>query len=188
MEVIGATPQAVSVADFKRAVVIAQEETDHDMALAAYLAAAQAVVEAAARRLLTARTVRFTTWAGMGLRWFAPIAPVSAVSLVELDNGAAWVTVPATRYRLLHGHDEPQILFSDAAFGGLAELASLRITVTIGPVVPDTRLAQAIILLAKDWFDTGVAVEEQSEAAMNFGCRSLIKQARYQRPHEWRAA
>ncbi|MDR7125505.1 hypothetical protein [Pseudotabrizicola sp. 4114] len=188
MQVIGEAPQAVSVAAFKRAVMIAEDDTDHDVALTAYLAAAQEVVETAARRPLTPRVVQFTTWAGLGLRWWVPLAPVSAVTAVAYDDGSDWVDVLPAEFRLVQGFDEPQVLFTDAAFAGLSCLAGLRITATVGHVTPPKGLMQAVILLAKDWFDTGVAVEDHKETALNFGCRSLIRQARYVRPREWGSA
>lgn len=188
MQVIGETPQAVTVAAFKRAVMIDEGDTDHDVALSAYLDAAQEVVETGARRAMTPRTVQFTTWAGLGLRWWVPVAPVTSITAVAYEGAADWVDVPGTAWRLVQGHDEPQVVFTSEAFADLSCLASLRITALVGPVTPPKGLAQAVILLAKDWFDTGVAVEDHKETAMNFGCRSLIRQARYMRPREWGSA
>ena len=187
MQVIGERPLAVSVEAFKRAVVIAQEDADHDVALTAYLDAAQEVVETGARRPMTPRQVQFTTWAGVGLRWWVPVAPVSAVSLVEYEGDSGWVSLPSSAWRLVQGFDEPQIIFASTAFSAVSDIAALRITATVGHPAPPKSLAQAVILLAKDWFDTGVAVEDHKEVALNFGCRSLIRQARYQRPREWAA-
>lgn len=188
MQVIGAVPQAVTAAEFKRAVHIDESETDDLLLFDALLGAAQEVVETATRRPMTQRQVMFTTWAGIGLRWWVPVAPVQAVTLVEIDTGTAWATVDSAAWRLHRAHDEPQVVFTDAAFGTVEELAGLQITATVGPQAVPKPLAQAVILLAKDWFDTGVAVEAQKELPMNFGCRSLIKQARYMRPCEWAAA
>jgi len=185
MQVIGAIPQAVDVLTFKRAVGIDDAETDHDLALTAYLIAAQEVVEVAARRPLTPRSVRFTTWSGMGRRWWVPVAPVGLVSAVAYDDGAAMVPVPSAEWRLVQGFDEPQVVFTAGAFAALQDIASLEITATVGHVTAPKALLQAVILLAKDWFDTGVAVEDHAETAMNFGCRSLIKQQKYNRPREW---
>lgn len=189
MQVIGAIPQAVSLGAFKRAVVLAEDDTDQDDALTAYLLAAQDVVEAGARRAMTPRQVEFTTWTGLGLRWWVPVAPVSAVTAVAYDNGIGWTDVPATAWRLVMGHDEPQLVFAPDTFADLSDMACLRITATVGsPAVVPRGLAQAVILLAKDWFDTGVAIEDHKEMAMNFGCRALIRQARYNRPREWARA
>lgn len=188
MQVIGEAPQAVDVAAFKRAVMIDETNTDHDVALSAYLAAAQDVVETAARRALTQRTVQFTTWAGLGHRWWVPVAPVGSITAVAYEGESDWVTVPESAYRLVQGFDEPQVAFTADAFADLSCLASLRITAVVGHAAAPKGLLQAVILLAKDWFDTGIAVEDHKETAMNFGCRSLIKQARYMRPREWGGA
>ena len=45
-------------------------------------------------------------------------------------------------------------------------------------------MSQAIILLAKEWLEAGIAVEDQFQAArLSFGVQRLIRQIRYRRPH-----
>ncbi len=186
----GAIPAAVTVAEFKRAVHIVEGVTDDDVLIAALLAAAQAVVETGARRLLTPRGVQFQYRGAWAQRWWAPVAPVTAVSEVAWQDAAgAWTPLAPGSWRLEMPHDEPQLVYSDAAFAGVTDQAApVRVTAQAGSAAGQApeALRQAVILIAKEWLDQGIAVGEAQgpQAPLSFGARALIRQGRYLRPCE----
>ncbi|TDX20845.1 hypothetical protein [Rhodovulum visakhapatnamense] len=177
-------PLGVSVEAYKRA---SHWEGDADNSrIEACLAAAQSAVETATRRPLTPRRVRFETAAGQGRRWWVPVAPVREIAEIrwtapdgtsgDLDAGAAW---------LLFADSEPQILFSDGALAGVPPGSPLAITLSVGPDTVPPTLAQAVILIARDWLEAGIAIETVESPRIAFGARALIRQARYRRPGIW---
>ncbi|WP_226550845.1 head-tail connector protein [Celeribacter naphthalenivorans] len=190
MQVIGGeVPSAVSVADFKRATHFSGGDQDDDLSLAAYLMAAQEVVETASGRPIGARSVRFEVPIQAGcLRWWFPVAPVSALSKVQGLIGGAWADLDVSAARVEFGHDEPQFVMSTGFLSAGQTAIAVEATVGIDGGAREKALKQAVILIAKSWFEAGIAVEDFSEAKMSFGAKALIKQARYKRPCIWRAA
>ncbi|MBL3611156.1 phage gp6-like head-tail connector protein [Rhodovulum sulfidophilum] len=177
-------PPGVSVEAYKRA---SHWEGDADDArIGACLAAAQSAVETATRRPLTPRRVCFETAAGQGRRWWVPVAPVReilGIGWTGLDGTAG--ELGAETARLLHAGDEPQILFAPGAFAAIPAGSALAITLSVGPDIVPPTLAQAVILIARDWLDAGIAIETVESPRIAFGARALIRQARYRRPGIW---
>ncbi|BAQ71461.1 hypothetical protein NHU_04348 [Rhodovulum sulfidophilum] len=172
-------PPGVSVEAYKRA---SHWEGDADDArIGACLAAAQSAVETATRRPLTPRRVCFETAAGQGRRWWVPVAPVRALLGVSWSGGE----LSAEAARLLFPDSEPQILFAPGAFAGVPEGAALSIVLDVGPDTVPPTLAQAVILIARDWLDAGIAIETVESPRIAFGARALIRQMRYRRPGIW---
>lgn len=186
MHVIGGeVPVAVTVDEFKRATHFSGGDNDDDLSLAAYLSAAQEVVETATGRVVGARAVRFETQPQEGARrWWFPVAPLGAVLKIETLEGAIWQEMELSDAQLLFAHDEPQLLFaSDLPQGALA------IEATVGDNNGrDKALKQAMTLIAKSWFEAGIAIEEIKEPRLSFGARALIRQVRYRRPCIWGAS
>ncbi|MBL3571968.1 hypothetical protein BV509_12325 [Rhodovulum sulfidophilum] len=177
-------PLGVSVEAYKRA---SHWEGDADNSrIEACLAAAQSAVETATRRPLTPRRVRFETAAGQGRRWWVPVAPVREILGIgwsapdgttgDLGADAAW---------LLFAECEPQILFAEGALAAVPEGSPLAITLSVGPDIVPPVLAQAVILIARDWLEAGIAIETVESPRIAFGARALIRQMRYRRPTSW---
>ncbi|RAP39299.1 hypothetical protein BYZ73_21255 [Rhodovulum viride] len=172
-------PLGVSVEAYKRA---SHWEGDADNSrIEACLAAAQSAVETATRRPLTLRRVRFETAAGQGRRWWVPVAPARELLGVTWSDGE----MGADAARLLFADSEPQILFAEGALAAVPDGAPLSITLSVGPDIVPPTLAQAVILIARDWLEAGIAIETVESPRIAFGARALIRQARYRRPGIW---
>lgn len=178
----GAESLVVSVVAFKRAIGIFDEDTDQDAAFEAYLGAAQAFVETAARRPLSLREVAFSVDGCHWLKWWFPVAPVAQIlQLADVSNGSEVVIDPQVYY-LESAFDEPRLCLRSAIDG-----TSFRVTAQVGYEVGQCPkpLMQAIILIAKEWFDAGQAIEGFDPPVLNFGAKTLIRQKRYARPWEF---
>ncbi|OLS50575.1 hypothetical protein [Rhodovulum sulfidophilum] len=179
-------PLGISVEAYCRAGFgdeLGQDDAAH---VASCLRAAQSAVETATRRPLTPRRVRFETVAGQGRRWWVPVAPARTligVSWTGEDVGETWLAADAAR--LAFAGSEPQILFAPGALAGVPDGAALSIVLDVGPDTVPPTLAQAVILIARDWIDAGIAVETVESPRIAFGARALIRQARYRRPTSW---
>ncbi|RVV99707.1 hypothetical protein EKE94_03225 [Mesobaculum littorinae] len=171
----------VSVQAFKRAVHLPEDELGDDAALTGYLLAAQDVVETATRRPLAPCRLRFVERGGPWRRWWLPVAPVTAIEMVEVAQGDAWVALDANAWRLELGHDEPQLVLAHPAdrLGGAPGV--VRATVQAGGPAP-RRLTQAIILMVKGWHEAGIAIEPAEPPKLSFGEERLIRQNIYRRP------
>ena len=187
MKFIGADPLELAVSDieFKRAVHILETETDDDLLIKAYLGAAIEVVETACRRPMLPRSVEFMAPAGFWTCWWVPVAPVETIDLLSyLDENGAWIDLLASDFSLSGNFDEPVLKLA----GGLRSTAlgslQLRVQATVGYSGDTYPLAmkQAIILLVKEWFEAGLAVDEAVTSKLSFGIHALIKQQRYARP------
>lgn len=189
MEYVGTGPvaPAVSVEDFKRAVSIEQDVSDYDALFASYLAAAADVVATGANRPLSVGAYRFLLPLGAWSRWWFPCAPVvSLVSIEQRDSQGHWSPVPDGAFSLQAEYDEPQLCALNGWQGFDGDVSAARVTVNAGSEVTDPTtlsLRQAVILIAKEWFEAGEEVEA-ARAKLSFVPRSLIKQKRYQRPWE----
>lgn len=183
----GEIGQAVSAAQYKRAVDIVPTDTASDDLIDFYLQAAQEVVETACRRSMLPRDVVFEVQAKALARWFFPVAPVSTLGDIEVQDAAGdWVAVDASGVVLQFAFDEPQLKLPDGGFPDVAPGAALRIAATIGQADTIPRgMVQAVILTVKEWFDAGVSIEAGAPVELSFGALRLIKQARYVRPAEW---
>lgn len=183
----GAVQQAVTADEFKRSVHIALAETADDVLINSYLAAAQTVVENATRRLMVSRSVIFQCRPKGWARWFVPVCPVAAVTAAEHQGeDGAWSALSLTGLRLEMPADEPQLVWPDGWLDQIADGAAVRFTVTAGHGAAFPRppqLAQAVMMVAKSWYDVGLAVaEDAAEAPQPFGARVLMRQVRYDRP------
>lgn len=178
----GAESLAVSVDAFKRAIGIFDEDTDQDAAFEAYLGAAQGFVETAARRPLLPRDVAFSIDGCHWSKWWFPVAPVlSILQLADVSNGSE-VVIDPQGYYLESAFDEPRLCLR-APIGG----SSFRVTARVGYEAGrcPKPLLQSVILIAKEWFDAGQAVEGFDPPVLNFGAKTLIRQNRYARPWEF---
>lgn len=183
MERMGDAPAlAVSVAEYRRATGFIEADPEADLLIESYLRAAQEVIEAGTNRPLGPRAVRFSVpvWSTLR-RWWFPCAPVVEVRALRVlrDSGETLIPVEEVTLRMLQ--DEPQILFPQGVIpgrgGGLLEVEAV-----VGADQPDPRLVQAIILITKDWREANIAIDQTEATRAAFGCRALMKQARYQRP------
>lgn len=184
-------PLAVSIEEFARAAHV--DGADDNDLIESYLRAAQEVVEVASRRPLTARGVEieFDLAEARGFqRWWFPIAPVSAVtSVTAVQPLVAETAIALDQVSVQRGHDEPQLWLTDAALAiaDPCRAQSVSVQATVGYVdgQQPPALKQAIILIVKEWFDTGMALGEVSEDSLSFNVKALLKQQRYYRPREF---
>jgi hypothetical protein len=180
-------PLLVDATTFKSAVHIGSDDLADDGHLSLFLQAAQEVVSTATGIPPAPGSYEFdVAFSGGGWRrfWF-PARPVTEIEAVEVtDATGAWVAQDATEVRLVDGYGEPQALLPEGWAGATAYADRLRITATAGTDNPPAQMSQAIILLAKEWLEAGIAVEDQFQAAqLSFGVQRLIRQIRYRRPH-----
>lgn len=188
MKYIGADPLvlAVTKAEFKRAVHIIDSETDDDTLIDAYLGAAIEVVEVACRRPMLSRPVEFMAPAGDWTNWWFPVAPVLTFDRISYIDAGAWVDLPTADFKVITEFDEPILVVPEGFRSGVVGCDALRIQATVGHTGATFPLAmkQAVILLVKEWFEAGIAVDDAVVAKLSFGIHTLIKQRRYARPCE----
>jgi len=135
------------------------DETSADGALAGYLRAAIAVIEARTGKALIARGFRLVLahW-----RWpdaqALPVAPVSAVDGVALRTRSGDVSaVSDARWRLMVDRHRPKIVATGAVLPTIPAGGQVEIDFTAGfgvtwDAVPDD-LAQAVFLLAAQYYE-----------------------------------
>jgi hypothetical protein len=185
MKLIGGDkPAAVEVVEFKRATHF-ESDGDDDLILAAYLGAAQDVVETAANRPIGARSVQFDVELGAGARWWFPASPVVSLDAVEIVRDGLAVALDLDDIILEMADTEPRLYFrTQLPFAGGSEF--LRVRASVGADKGRCRsMCQAIILIAKSWFEAGIAIDEVTEPRLSFGARALIRQMKYLRPQVW---
>lgn len=192
MQETGAVAQAVSTADFKRSVHLAVAETADDLLIEAYLKSAQALVEDATRQPMTARSVQFYCRPKGWGRWFVPVAPVAAVTGAHWQSAAGgWTALSLTGLRVELAQDEPQVVWPDGWLDGIEDGAVVRFALTAGhaDLALRPQLRQAVLLIAKTWYDAGIAVDDdKAEAPQPFGARALMRQVRFERAAEYGVA
>lgn len=158
------------------------EDATETAALAGFLRAAIATIEARTGKVLLARQfrLRLEDWrdpAGQPL----PLAPVNAVERVEMDDGAGQVTVVAAdSWRLVPDTQRPMLMPRGAWLPDVPHAGFVTVTFAagFGPVwdaVP-ADLAQAVLLLAARYYDDRSF--EGTPAAMPFGVSALIERWR----------
>ncbi len=189
MKYIGADPIALAVTndEFKRAVHIIDTETDDDALIDAYIGAAIEVIETACRRPMLPRPVEFMAPAGNWTNWWLPVAPVISFDKISyIDAAGAWVDLTLANFTVITNFDEPILVLPEGFRSGVVGNDALRIQATVGYEGATYPLAmkQAVILLVKEWFEAGIAVDDAVVAKLSFGIHSLIKQRRYTRPCE----
>lgn len=189
MRVIEAGPilPGVDLTAFKSSVHMSLEDLDDDAALTIALQAAESAVSTATGRPLSPRVMEFTVPRGTWCRWWFPLLPVQQLVALAVDDGAGgWIDQPLTGAWVQQPHDEPQLVLGDAWAGHSVAGDVVRVQARVGydSVNPEPKLKQAIILLAKEWFEAGIAIEAETPPRLSFGALRLIKQARYRRPAE----
>ena len=157
-------------------------DATEDAALAGFLRAAIATVEARTGKVLLTRVfrLRLEDWrdpAGHPL----PLAPVNAVEKVEIDDGTGQVMVvdPAA-YRLVPDLQRPVLAPLGAWLPVIPEAGFVTVTFSAGfgstwDAMP-ADLAQAVLLLAARYHED--RSYEGTQAAMPFGVSSLIERWR----------
>lgn len=190
MRTVGAVAQAVDTVAFKRAVHIIEGVTDDDARIEQLLRSAQATVETATRRPMTARDVVIEARGKALARWWFPVCPVVSVAAVSLQAGdGTFAALDASAWRIDRAGDEPHLVFADGWFDGAAHAALIRIDARVGHeggASWPAQLTEAVIMLGKEWLDAGIAMEQgQAAPPVSFGARALMRQVRYARPMEW---
>jgi uncharacterized phiE125 gp8 family phage protein len=173
MEKLGEIAPAVTVANFLAATHMPAAGGD-EIAIEIALNAAEAMVTTASGRPLTVGQYRFELPAGWS-RWWVPVLPVVQVVQIEAqDDVGVWSDLALGSAILRDAYSAPLLEMEPV------QASRLRITVEAGYAVnAPAQLRQAIILLAKEWFDAGIAVEGQGKLEMNFGALRLVRQVRY---------
>ena len=158
------------------------EDAAEDMALAGFLRAAIATIEARTGKVLLTRRFRMQLddWRDR-LGQTLPLAPVIAVEKIEIDDGLGTVTeVPAENWRLLPHGQRPMILPAGVILPHVPRRGMVSVTFTAGfgdtwAAVP-ADLAQAVLMLAARYYeDRG---RDDTRGAMPFGVSALIERWR----------
>ncbi|MFC5737460.1 head-tail connector protein [Sinirhodobacter huangdaonensis] len=175
--------QPISTEAFEAALHL--DDPDDPAALAELFAAAVEMVERGARRSIGPREVEFVVPFAAWGRWWFPVAPVQAVLSVEVeDEEGERVALPASAWRLVRGHDEPQLLRL-GPWPAATQAIVVRARVGFDEAGRSLTLRRAAILLAKEWLDAGTSAESGIAAPkISFGVERLIRQVRYCRPKE----
>lgn len=158
------------------------EDTAETAALAGFLRAAIATIEARTGKVLLTRRFRMQLddWRDR-LGQALPLAPVISVEAVEIDDGRGTVTtVPAENWRLLRDTQRPMILPAGVMLPHVPRLGFVTVTFTAGfgsdwGAVP-ADLAQAVMMLAARYYEDRSF--EGSAGAMPFGVSALIERWR----------
>ncbi|EBA11789.1 hypothetical protein [Roseobacter sp. CCS2] len=187
MRYIGAAVIAsvVTVLDFKRAIHLTPDDADDDVLIAAYLLAAQELVETAIACPLAPRPYEFTAPACAWSAWWFPVRPV--VSLDEMavrDEAGIWAELDTAEAFVVQMYDEPRLVVPDAIIAELRCATEVRVRATAGIDARVQRAEQAIILTVKEWLDAGISIDGAEPPKMTFGAHNLIRQVRYRRPYE----
>lgn len=172
----------VGAPEFKRAVHVGGE-ADDDL-IAGLLMAAQGVVETAAAQMLSPREMTFMVDEVDWREWWFPVRPVNAlvsVSYIQPDEESASIDPGDLLVR--NTHDEPRLIVRTGfAWPARAAGSAIRVTANVGHGTPCPTLKQAIILIAKEWYDVGIDIGDAPQHSYAFGARALISQNRYRRP------
>lgn len=152
----------VTVAQFARQRHI--DEADEQL-IGDLLTAATAVVETATNRMILPRRVVLDVPPGAWSRFWLPMAPVIGVADGDGSEIASQFSEPSIAREAVSG----ETITVDVGYGA-------------GEVVPP-QLGQAILMLAMEWHEAGITVEESYSApVLSFGFRRLVEQVRYRRP------
>ncbi|MTH33912.1 hypothetical protein GL279_04795 [Paracoccus limosus] len=159
------------------------EDAAETAALAGFLRAAIATIEARTGKVLLARQfrLRLDDWRDPAAQPL-PLAPVSSVDRVEIDDGAGQIVpVEPGLWRLLADSQRPALAPRGGAWlPGVPQGGSVTITFSAGfgpgwDAVP-ADLAQAVLLLAARYHEDRSF--EGSQSALPFGVSALIERWR----------
>lgn len=154
------------------------ENAAEDTALAGFLRAAIATIEARTGKVLLRRLfrMRLEEWRDR-LGQPLPLAPVDSVASIELTDAAGWIaTVDPARWRLLQDMQRPVILPAGTLLPAVPRggFVTIRFNAGFGATwneVP-ADLAQAALMLAARYYeDRG---DDLSRAALPFAVSSLL--------------
>lgn len=158
------------------------DDNAEDMALAGFLRAAIATIEARTGKVLLTRRFRMQLddWRDR-LGQTLPLAPVIAIEKIEIDDGMGTVTeVPQESWRLIPHGQRPMILPAGVILPHVPRLGMVTVTFTAGfgdnwSGVP-ADLAQAVLMLAARYYeDRGT---DSVKVTMPFGVSALIERWR----------
>ena len=158
------------------------DDTAEKTALAGYLRAAIAAIEARTGKVLLTRRFRMQLddWRDR-LGQPLPMAPVISVQSISIDDGRGTVTdLPVENWRLVPDSQRPMLLPAGVILPYVPRLGLVTITFTAGfgedwASVP-ADLAQAALLLAARYYEDRSF--EGTRGAMPFGVSSLIERWR----------
>lgn len=158
------------------------EDSAEDMALAGFLRAAIATIEARTGKVLLTRRFRMQLddWRDR-LGQTLPLAPVIMVEKIEIDDGLGTVTeVPPDHWRLLPHGQRPMILPAGVILPHVPRRGMVSLTFTAGfgdnwDQVP-ADLAQATIMLAARYYED--RSHDGTKGVMPFGVSALIERWR----------
>lgn len=187
------TPElAVTVDQFKRAAHLDLSAADDDLIIESYLRVGQELVETACARPMSPRTMEFTFVGGCWSSWLFPVRHIISVTKVEIlgADDPDWVTVPADAYRLRRAYDAPELCLTSQADRIGSEHLDVRVTAEAGHENGDwpMQMWQAMVLVAKEYLEAGIAVEEFQAPQLTFAAHRLIRQVRYIRVAEFGGA
>ncbi|WP_295044417.1 hypothetical protein [uncultured Paracoccus sp.] len=158
------------------------EDTAEDAALAGFLRAAIATIEARTGKVLLTRRFRMQLddWRDR-LGQTLPLAPVISVDKIEIDDGMGTVTeVHEDNWRLLPHGQRPMILPTGVILPHVPRRGMVSVTFTAGfgdtwSRVP-ADLAQAVVMLAARYYED--RSHDGTRVAMPFGVSALIERWR----------
>ncbi|MFV0301769.1 MAG: head-tail connector protein [Paracoccus sp. (in: a-proteobacteria)] len=158
------------------------EDEAENAALAGFLRAAMATIEARTGKVLLTRRflMRLEDWRDR-LGQTLPLAPVVSVERIGIEDGQGMVTeLPAESWRLIGDLQRPMILPAGVILPNVPRLGSLAITFTAGfgdswDQVP-ADLAQAVLMLAAQFYEDRSSGAAKS--ALPFGVSALIERWR----------
>lgn len=184
MEYVTSPALAVSVDAFKASVNILPEDSASDTIFEHLLGEAQDTIAQATGHQLAPCRVAFTVELGTWRRWWLPVLPVTTLVAVEiaptLDSDLA--AVDFTDLRVQRGADQPQLILPEDWAALEDDPALMRVTLDVGHVTAPLRLQRAVKLLAKEWYEAQIAVDDMPELRVPMGVTRLIRQSRYKRP------
>ncbi|MDA7429827.1 head-tail connector protein [Primorskyibacter aestuariivivens] len=160
--------------------------TVQDAVLESFLRAAIAAIEARTGKVLIARDFSWTVsqWRAANLQPL-PVAPVSAVGTVEIEDAGGTVNVADPgAYRLVAETHVPKLRATGACLPGIPARGSAKVTFTAGysadwGALP-ADLGQAVMLLAAHYYEYRDETA-LGQGCMPFGVTSLIERYRVMR-------
>ena len=158
------------------------DDTAESTALAGFLRAAIATIEARTGKVLLTRRFRMQLddWRDR-LGQTLPLAPVLSVDRIEIDDGQGTLTaLPETSWRLVPDLQRPMILPVGVMLPHVPRVGTVNVTFTAGFAqrwsdVP-ADLAQAVLILAARYYEDRSF--EGSRSGVPFGVSALIERWR----------
>lgn len=183
MDYVTSPAQVVSADDYRLSTNILPEDVASDAVFNTLLAEAQDTITQATGHVLAACQVAFHVDLGDWQRWWVPVLPVASIQAVEVAPiGGALAAVDFADLQLVRGGDRPQVHVPSDWAGRDNDAALMRIVLNVGHSAPPPRLLRAIKMLARDWHEAQIAVEEAAQVPTPMGVMRLIRQSRYKRP------